>query len=71
MSPNDLPIPKTSWFNFSFEFGGGVELRQRNGRAMQLELRYHHISNKELGHMNPGIDSAMIHVGYTFGGQRY
>lgn len=63
----DLPLQKTSNFNFTFGFGAGIEHIVAPGRAWRMEFRYHHISNDYIGSQNPGIDSGVIHVAYSFG----
>jgi Lipid A 3-O-deacylase (PagL) len=67
VATRDLPLQKTSNFNFTFEFGAGIEHRIAPGKAWRVEYRYHHISNDYIGAQNPGIDSGVLHVGYIFG----
>jgi hypothetical protein len=38
----------------------------RANRSMRFEYRIQHLSNADLG-TDPGIDSQMIHVGYSWG----
>ncbi|HUN87418.1 MAG TPA: acyloxyacyl hydrolase [Terriglobales bacterium] len=50
---------------FAFSFDGGVEIFQ--GRhSFVLGYRHHHISNGYTATYNPGIDSQMISVGFSF-----
>ena len=67
VSPRDIPIFNSASFNFTFEFGAGVEIFQTHTRSCQLEYRYHHLSNGSSGAENPGIDSGVIKVSYSFG----
>ncbi|HEY3988212.1 MAG TPA: acyloxyacyl hydrolase [Acidobacteriaceae bacterium] len=67
VSPRDIPEFKTSAFNFTFSFGGGVEWFRDHRRSWTVEYRVQHTSNKELGYNNPGIDSQFVRVGYRFG----
>jgi len=67
ISPRDIPVFNSSAFNFTFEFGGGVELFQTHTRSCRLEYRYHHLSNAGNGADNPGIDSGVLKVAYSFG----
>ena len=45
VSPRDIPVFNSSAFNFTFEFGAGVEVFQTHTRSVQLEYRYHHLAN--------------------------
>jgi len=67
VSPRDIPIFDSSAFNFTFSFGAGLELFRTANRSMRVEYRIQHLSNADLGATNPGIDSQMIHVGYSWG----
>lgn len=65
-SARDIPMFDTSAGNFTFSFGGGVDLFRRVGHPIRLEYRIQHFSNAEVG-QDPGIDSQMIYVGYVWG----
>ncbi len=67
VSPRDIPEFKTSAFNFTFSFGGGVEWFRDHRRSWTVEYRVQHMSNKEIGFNNPGVDSQFVRVGYRFG----
>jgi opacity protein-like surface antigen len=67
LSPRDIPEFKTSAFNFTFSFGGGVEWFRNHQRSWTVEYRMQHLSNKNIGSLNPGVDSQLIRVGYRFG----
>jgi hypothetical protein len=68
VSPRDVPVFNSSTFNFTMEFGGGVEIYQSHTRSCQLEYRYHHMANAGInGAANPGIDSGVMKVTYSFG----
>jgi hypothetical protein len=67
VSPRDIPMFDSSAFNFTFSFGAGFDFFRRPTRAMRLEYRLQHLSNAYLGTTNPGIDSQMIQVGYSWG----
>jgi hypothetical protein len=66
VSPRDIPVLDSSSFNFTFEFGGGVEIYSSHTRSCQLEYRYHHLSNAGSS-ANPGVDSGVFKVSYSFG----
>jgi opacity protein-like surface antigen len=66
VSPRDIPVFNSSTFNFTFELGAGVEIYRTHTRSCQLEYRYHHLSNTG-GSANPGVDSGVVKVSYSFG----
>lgn len=57
-----VPIAGSSQFNFMFHFGAGLEFYRNGGHFLTVGFRYHHISNAQTGHFNPGIDSDLIYV---------
>jgi hypothetical protein len=59
---DQVPIADSSQLNFMFHFGGGIELFGENSHYLTIGYRYHHISNANLGHFNPGIDSNVIYI---------
>lgn len=63
------PIPDSSAgsFNFTFDFGVGVEFWRSATKSMRIDYRYHHISNAYTATDNPGIDSGLFQVTYAFG----
>ena len=61
-----VPLYAATMFNFSFEFGGGVEWNVRAGHAWSLDYRYHHISNAGRGMANPGVDNGTFRLAHTF-----
>ncbi|MGC2398875.1 MAG: acyloxyacyl hydrolase [Acidobacteriaceae bacterium] len=68
VSPRDIPVFNSSAFNFTFEFGAGVEIYRTHTRSCQLEYRYHHLANASANTTdNPGIDSGVFKVTYSFG----
>jgi opacity protein-like surface antigen len=67
ISPRDIPVFNSSAFNFTFEFGAGVQVFQTHTRSMQLEYRYHHLANVGGSAENPGIDSGVFKASYSFG----
>jgi opacity protein-like surface antigen len=68
VSPRDIPVFNSSAFNLTFEFGAGVEFYRTHTRSCQLEYRYHHLANTSTGGTaNPGIDSGVFKVSYSFG----
>ena len=66
-APRDLPVFNSAAFNFTFELGGGVEVFRTHTRSCRLEYRYHHLSNGGRGSVNPGVDSGVFKMTYSFG----
>lgn len=62
-----VPSDNATMFNFSFEFGGGVEWNTSTSRAWSLDYRYHHISNAGRGMDNPGVDNGTFRLAHSFG----
>ena len=60
-----VPITGASQFNFTFEFGGGVDIVRDGRHGISVGYKYQHISNGYTSPLNPGIDVQMIHVGYS------
>ena len=60
-----VPVIDSSRYNFTFSGGGGGEyMIGRN--SIIIGYRYHHISNKDTGKKNPGIDSHILFMGFSF-----
>jgi hypothetical protein len=60
------PVPNSSQFNFTFNFGAGVQVFSRRRSSLLLGYKYHHISNNETAPQNPGIDSSEFYAGYLW-----
>ncbi len=67
VSTRDIPMFDTSAFNFTFGFGAGFQFWRSPGRATQIEYRFQHLSNADIGYNDPGVDSQMIHISYVWG----
>jgi len=65
-----VPAPASSQFNFTFDFGGGVQFFTASRRSFTIGYKYHHLSNADTGIINPGIDSNVIYVGFSLLGWR-
>jgi hypothetical protein len=61
-----VPSDNATMFNFSFEFGGGLEWVAGARRGWALDYRYHHISNAWRGMENPGVDNGTLRLSYSF-----
>lgn len=66
-----IPVEFAGSFNFTFDFGAGVELYHKKTQSIRVEYRYHHISNKDTATQNPGIDNGLLQVTYGFGFGRH
>ena len=60
-----VPVPESSQYNFTFSVGGGMELLSTHRTTVRLGYRFHHLSNGYTGHTNPGIDSQIIEIGFA------
>lgn len=66
-STRPIPMADAGSFNFMFAFGVGVEFYRQDHESVALEYRVNHISNKFTAPENPGIDSGLFRVVYSFG----
>ena len=60
-----IPVAGASQFNFTFDFGGGVDIVRNGRRSISIGYKYQHISNGYTATINPGVDVQMIYVGYS------
>jgi hypothetical protein len=63
---DDVPVPRSSRFNFTPEIGLGVQFFLTPKNAMTLGYKFHHMSNANTGRRNPGMDSHVIYAGFSF-----
>lgn len=74
-STQPIPMPSAGSFNFTLEFGGGMEFYLQpnrstsffGNRSIRAEYRFHHISNAGTASSNPGIDNGVLQVAFSFG----
>lgn len=60
-------IPEQSTqFNFLVEVGPGVQYFLTRATALTLGVRWHHISNADLGDRNTGINAGLFYGGVSF-----
>lgn len=62
-----IPVPFAGSFNFTFDFGAGLEIYHKETQSIRVEYRFHHISNKDTASQNPGIDNGLLQFTYGFG----
>jgi hypothetical protein len=60
-----VPVDGAARFNFTFDFSGGVQIVNRNRRALTVGYKYQHISNGYRATFNPGVDVQMIFAGFS------
>ena len=61
----DVPVPGAARFNFTYDFGGGIQIVRNSGRAITIGYKYNHISNGYHSPINPGVDVQMIYGGFS------
>ena len=61
-----VPDETGAQFNFTADFGGGVQVKTGARKAWTFGYRYHHISNGYRAATNPGFDSNLFYVGFSF-----
>ena len=59
----DMPMVGARRFNFALQLGGGLEVTSRNGGALVLGYKFHHLSNAGTARVNPGMDDHVLYVG--------
>lgn len=60
------PVPNSSQFNFTFNFGTGLQVFTGKRSSLLFGYKYHHISNNETAPENPGVDSSELYAGYLW-----
>lgn len=65
-STRAVPIMSAGSFNFTFDFGAGLEIFRSELKSIRVEYRYHHISNHYTASTNPGVDNGMLQLTYCF-----
>ena len=64
-SKKPVPIPESPGYNFSGDFGGGVMYSLDKKRTINFGYRYFHISNMNIGEVNPGYNANVFYIGYS------
>lgn len=65
------PVPLARKFNFTFNFGAGVQVMAWQRSSLLVGYKYHHISNDETATENPGVDNSEVYVGWLWRWQRH
>ena len=67
LSAKKIPLDSAGSFNFTFEFGAGLEYYQSQTRSISLEYQIQHFSNAYTAETNPGVDNGLVKLTYSFG----
>jgi hypothetical protein len=62
----NIPTPNAAQFNLTADIRLGFKIPLRGHKALSLSYMFHHLSNAYSAQQNPGMDSQMICVGYSF-----
>ena len=62
----NVPVPRSSNFNFTFDFAAGAQYFYRPKRAFSAGYMFHHLSNAETAAQNPGVDNNIIFGGLSW-----
>ena len=63
--PVPVDIRDATRFNYTFDFGGGVQVSTSARRAVTLGYKFHHISNAGRSEVNQGLDANVFYVGFA------
>ena len=61
-----FPVPNSAQFNFLSTTGGGLQIFVTPRHAISVEYRIGHLSNADIGKLNPGFNNSVILVGFSF-----
>ena len=61
----DMPVPDARRLNFLVDLGGGIRVARQKGSAFIAGVKFHHMSNGNLGRQNPGVDGNVVYAGLT------
>ena len=67
---DQVPVKRSSQFNFAVGWGAGVQIWHGQNRSTSFGYRFRHISNANSSNVNPGVDSNLIYAGYNWGWRR-
>jgi hypothetical protein len=60
-----VPDSNGARFNFTADFGGGLQVFNSLHRAITIGYKYHHLSNDNRELANPGFDANLLYVGFS------
>lgn len=61
-----VPVPDSLSYDFTGDFGGGLQYQIKRNKALSFGYRYYHISNMNIGAVNPGYNAQVFYIGYSF-----
>jgi opacity protein-like surface antigen len=63
-----VPVPRSTLFQFTADFGGGLMYMLNARRAINLGYKYFHISNGSINGKknNPGFNANLFYINYSF-----
>lgn len=61
-----MPLPDSTWYNFTGYFGGGAMYNITRRQGISLGYRYYHISNFNTSDPNLGYNANTFSLGYSF-----
>jgi hypothetical protein len=59
----EVPLPEARRFNYSLEFGGGLDVAAGATHVVVIGLKVHHLSNMNTARANPGLDGHVFYLG--------
>lgn len=65
-SRKPIPTPASPSYNFAGDFGGGIMYSLSRRRTVQVGYRYFHLSNMNIGEVNPGYNANTFYIGFSF-----
>lgn len=65
-SSEPIPVPQSPRYNFIGDFGAGLMYHVKPKQTLNFGYRYYHISNMNIGTINPGYNANIFYVGYSF-----
>jgi opacity protein-like surface antigen len=65
-SKKPIPVPQSPTYNFAGDFGGGIMYSVDRRQTLNFGYRYYHISNMNIGSINPGYNASVFYFGYSW-----
>lgn len=63
---DQVPVAHSSKFNFGSALGLGIQIWYCENQSIRVGYKYNHISNGYTASNNPGMDSNLFYVGYSW-----
>ena len=61
----DVPVSGAKRFNYTFDFGGGIQIVNSSRRTFTIGYKFQHISNGGRSSINPGVDAQLVYAGFS------